>query len=106
MGWVEELRQAFGRLQAGGPAQVSFAARPDVVGELGREFNALATELAETGDVSYTREQAHRLRNRLAGILAVLHVQSEVGALAAEEQSALRELLSEAKSLEARFRQP
>jgi len=41
----------------------------------------------------------------LAGILAVLHVQSEAGELAAEEESALKELLSEAKSLEARLRQ-
>ena len=105
MGWVEELRQAFGRLRTGGPAQVSFAARSDVVGELGREFNALASELADSGEDRYTREQAHRLRNRLAGILAVLHVQSEAGELAAEEQSALKELLSEAKSLEARLRQ-
>jgi len=103
MGWVEELRQAFGRLQAGGPAQVSFAARSDVVGELGREFNALATELAETGDDRYTREQAHRLRNRLAGILAVLHVQSEVGALTTEEQRLLQELLAEARFLDARL---
>lgn len=104
MGWVEELRQAFGRLQAGGPAQVSFAARSDVVGELGREFNALATELAETEGDTYTREQAHRLRNRLAGILAVVQVQSEVGALAAEEQRLLEELLAEAQSLDARLR--
>lgn len=104
MGWVEELRQAFGRLQAGGPAQVSFAARSDVVGELGREFNALATELAETEGGKYTREQAHRLRNRLAGILAVVQVQSEVGALAAEEQRLLEELLAEAQSLDARLR--
>jgi hypothetical protein len=104
MGWVEELRQAFGRLQAGVPAHVSFGVRSDVVGELGREFNALASELAETSGNRFTREQAHQLRNRLAGILAVLHVQSEGGALAAEEQVALQELLSEAKSLDARLR--
>ena len=105
MDWVSELRQGFRALPAGVVPSVSFADRGDTIGEVGREFNALASELADSGEDRYTREQAHRLRNRLAGILAVLHVQSEAGELAAEEESALKELLSEAKSLEARLRQ-
>lgn len=104
MSWIVELCQAFSQLQAGGTARVSFATREDTVGELGREFNALAAALRETGSNGLSRERAHRLRNQLAGILAALHVLGEAGELTAEEQAGLRQLRREAQKLDACLR--
>jgi hypothetical protein len=103
MDWIAELRQAFKELEAGGRAQVSFSSRPGTVGEVGREFNALAMGLAEAAS-SDTRERMHRLRNQLAGILAALHVLRETAELSKEERVALVQVLEEGKRLEARLR--
>ncbi|MFB3094748.1 MAG: hypothetical protein ACE10O_02695 [Candidatus Acidiferrales bacterium] len=39
---MAELRQGFNRLQSGRHPRVDFSDRTDTVGEIGREFNALA----------------------------------------------------------------
>lgn len=101
--WVAELRRAFGQLQAGGQPQVSFAAREDAVGELGREFNSLALGWEASAAAEESRERAHRLRNQLAGILAALHVLKETGSFTPDEQASLGQLLEEAKKLDARW---
>ena len=103
MDWVSELRQGFRALPAGVVPSVSFADRGDTIGEVGREFNALAAELARPGG-EMTREQAHRLRNRLAGILAALYVVGATGALDPAQQAALQETVEEAKRLDAGLR--
>lgn len=99
--WVAELRQAFGRLRAGQEAHVSFIRREDTVGEIGRAFNALAAELGQATSQQRTRAQIHALRNRLAGILAALHVWRETAGVSATEAAALGELLEEAKKVDA-----
>ncbi len=106
MSWMAELRQGFNRLQSGRYPRVHFANRTDTVGEIGREFNALATGLEQLGANGLTREQAHSLRNRLAGILAALHVLKESGALTANEQATLSQALAEARQLDTRLRVP
>ncbi|MBI4462555.1 MAG: hypothetical protein HY653_06595 [Acidobacteria bacterium] len=103
MSWVEELRKAFERLQTGQRPQVGFASRTDRVGEVGQEFNALARDLAASPN-GLTRTQAHSLRNRLAGILASLHLLRESEELSEEEHSLLGEILAHAQRLEARLR--
>ena len=103
MDWVSELRQGFRALPAGAVPSVSFAARGDTIGEVGREFNALAAELSRSaGEI--TREQAHSLRNRLAGILAALHVLGATGELTPAQQTALQETVEEARRLDATLR--
>lgn len=104
MNWVEELRQAFSRLQAGEEAQVSFAEQDGVAGEAGREFNALAAAWVAAGG-AWSREELHRQRNRLAGILAVVQVENATGRLGPAEKEAVDALLEEARKLEARLRQ-
>lgn len=106
MSWMSELRQGFNRLQSGRHPRVDFADRSDTVGEIGREFNALAAGLEQGGANGLTREQAHSLRNRLAGILAALHVLKESGALTANEQATLSQTLAEARQLDPRLRVP
>jgi len=102
--WTSELRQAFAALRAGAPARVSFAARDDRVGDVGREFNRLADALARCGPGGLTREQAHSLRNRLAGVLAVLHVLRVTGEVTTEEEETLAHALADAKELDAQLR--
>jgi len=103
MDWIAELHQAFNDLEAGASAHVSFSARPGAVGELGREFNALADGL-EKPPAADTRERFHRLRNQLAGILAALHVLRETAELSSEERASLALVLEEGKRLESRLR--
>jgi signal transduction histidine kinase len=102
--WTTELRQAFAALRAGRPARVRFDARDDRVGELGREFNRLADALAQKAPDGFSREQAHALRNRLAGLLAVLHVLRVTGDTNPEEEEALAGIVAEAKELDTQLR--
>ena len=74
MTWVEELREAFERLAAGEVARVEFVSGDGLEEELGRDFNDFAVEIRELPAGPLTREERHRLRNRLAGILAAVHV--------------------------------
>jgi signal transduction histidine kinase len=104
MDWVSELRQGFRALPAGAVLSVSFADRSDTIGEVGREFNALAAELGRMPPNEMSRERAHALRNRLAGILAALHVLNATGALDPAQQAALQETVEEAKRLDAALR--
>lgn len=105
MDWVTELREKFQQVRGqGGQVSVSFATRSDLVGELGREFNALADELGPVRAQALTREQAHNLRNRLAGVLAALHVLQEAGTLSADEQQRLQEVVEEARALDSNLR--
>lgn len=104
MSWAAELREAFSRLQAGGHPRVGFAGREDTVGEIGREFNHLTAGLEQLAPNGLTRDKAHSLRNRLAGILAALHVLKETGGLSAKEQAALSQVLEEARQLDSRLR--
>ncbi len=104
MDWAGELREAFGRLCAGQEARVEFAARTDRVGTLGQEFNALAGELEGLSVNTLTRERAHSLRNRLAGILAALHVLRMSNELTPEEQTALEHVVASAQQLDERLR--
>lgn len=103
MNWAMELREAFARLAAGETATVSFAGRPGMTGEVGREFNALAGALRQTGAQPLTRDQAHALRNRLAGILAAVHMLGDTAVLTDEEQGAVKQALQEAQKLDARL---
>lgn len=100
MSWAAELCRAFRELHAGGRPRVGFAGRDDTVGDVGRAFNALAAELEQVGANGLTRAHAHRLRNRLAGILAALHLLAESGALTADQQAGLQEIIQEARTLE------
>ncbi len=106
--WTTELRQAFAALRAGAPARVSFAGRDDRVGEVGREFNRLADALAQSRSLGspdgFSREQAHALRNRLAGVLAALHVLRVTSELAPEEEETLAHVVEDAKQLDAQLR--
>ena len=102
--WTSELRQAFAALRAGTPARVSFAARDDRVGDVGREFNRLADALSRRDPGGFNREQAHALRNRLAGVLAVLHVLRVTGEVSSEEEETLAHALADAKELDAQLR--
>lgn len=104
MSWVTELREAFSRLRAREHAHVGFVELGGTVGELGREFNALAETLAQGSANGLTRAEAHALRNRLAGILAALHVLRESDELAAAEKDTLGRILEEAKDLDASLR--
>ncbi len=104
MDWVSELRQGLRALPAGAVSPVSFAERGDTIGEVGREFNALAAELGRMPAGEVGRERAHSLRNRLAGILAALHVLAATGELTAAQQAALPETVEEAKRLDATLR--
>jgi hypothetical protein len=102
--WTAELKDAFAALRAGRPARVTFDARDDRLGDLGREFNRLADAVAQKGPDGFTREQAHALRNRLAGILAVLHVLRLTGASSPEDEEALARIVADAKELDTRLR--
>ena len=104
MDWVSELRQGFRALPAGGVLSVSFADRSDTIGEVGSEFNALAAELGRMPPGDLSRERAHALRNRLAGILAALHLVGATGALDPAQQAALQETVEEGKRLDATLR--
>lgn len=98
--WAQELRQALAGLTRGASPRVGFADREDLVGELGREFNALSAELQHTQGDSLSRERAHRLRNRLAGLLAALHVLKE----SAGQPAVCEEAIALARELDARLR--
>ena len=102
--WTTELRRAFAALRAGEPARVAFDARDDRVGEVGREFNRLADALAQKGADGFSREQAHALRNRLAGILAVLHLLRVTTDVSPEEGETLARIVAEAKELDTQLR--
>ena len=104
MNWTLELRQAFAALRAGRPVRVEFAGQPGKVGEIGQEFNQLAAALEQRGANGWSREQAHALRNRLAGILAVLHVLRITAPLSPEEQDTLGTIVLEAKELDTQLR--
>jgi len=104
MDWAGELREAFGRLRAGEQARVGFASRVDRIGELGQEFNALAEDLRSPGLDALTRERAHGLRSRLAGILAALHVLRMSDELTSEEQRTLAQVVETARQLDERLR--
>lgn len=111
MSWATELTEALGRL-ASGPAgggagqrpQVSFTTGDSTVAEVGREFNLLAAELTSAPPGALTRELRHRLRNRLAGILAAVTVLRETGGCTPDEQAALEPLRAAAQRLDARLK--
>jgi signal transduction histidine kinase len=102
--WTTELRQAFAALQAGGRVRVLFAERADRVGELGEAFNALAEDLERVAPEGLNREQAHRLRNRLASILAVVYLLRESGELSGPDEATLGEVAAEAQQLDQQLR--
>lgn len=103
--WASELREGLQQLlRPGGTIAVSFAARADVVGELGREFNALAAEWTAAAPNGLSRAQAHALRNRLAGLLAALHVLATTGGLSAPEQGELEEAVEAGRRLDTLLR--
>lgn len=104
MGWMGELCVAFGELLAGHRPQVSFSEREDTVGEVGREFNALAALVDRMGTGDASRDVVHGARNHLAGILAAVHVFGETNELSGEERNALTGLLEEARKLDAQLR--
>lgn len=104
MDWVSELRHGFRQLPTGQAAGVSFADREDAIGDVGREFNALAAALGEAGPGGLGREQVHALRNRLAGILAALHVLRAGEELSSEQEEELRDVVEAARKLDAAWR--
>ncbi len=104
MSWAVELREAFAQLQSGGAVQVGFAGREGLEGELGCELNAFSEELLRSPGDNLSREQRHGLRNRLAGILAAVHVLRETTGLTAEDREVLQQTLEQAKALDARLR--
>ena len=103
MSWARELLQAFEQLQAGNLAEVVFACKPALEEELGREWNSFAERIVQLRGKKLTREQRHDLWNQLAGILAAVHVLSGPATFAEADRSAVRQILAEAKKLEARF---
>lgn len=104
MSWTLELRQALAALRAGHAARVEFGGQPGKVGEIGQEFNQLAAALEQRGPNGWSREQAHALRNRLAGLLAALHVLRITAPLSPEEQDALSAIVLDAKELDSQLR--
>lgn len=109
-----ELQSTIARVRAGDmTARVSFATRRDEIGDLGRNFNAMVQELAESREeiqrlhrTQMSRAEhlatlgemaaglAHEIRNPLAGISGVIEI---VGRDLPKESPA-REVLSEVKT--------
>jgi len=104
LSWTLELRQALAALRAARSARVEFAGQSGKVGEVGEQFNHLAAALAGGGADGWSREQAHALRNRLAGLLAMLHVLRLTVPLTTEEVDTLGTIVLEAKELDAQLR--
>lgn len=103
MGWATELQNAFQRLETGQPVRVEFAGRPGLEGELGRELNNFAEQWRKLPPGDLSRELRHSLRNRIAGILAAVHVLRETSQLPEQDQEALRQSLEVAQKLDARL---
>jgi signal transduction histidine kinase len=109
-----ELQSKIARLRAGDlSVKVSFADRSDEIGQLGRNFNEMVTQLRESQDVIQRLHEdqissaehlvtlgelaaglAHELRNPLAGIAGVL----EIMARDLPVSSPTREVLGEART--------
>ena len=104
MSWAGELRDALRRLGQGAPGRVDFTGRGELVEELGREFNDFTGEMGRLPAGPLSRDQRHALRNRLAGILAAVHVLRESGGLAEGEEEAVRQSLIEAEKIDLRLR--
>ena len=102
MNWVEELQRAFVRLDGGDSVQVGFAEHDGFEGELGQDFNEFAEEIGGLSPGPLSREERHRLRNRLAGILAAVHVLGS-GEGAAPNGNELAKLAEAAKRIDARL---
>ena len=98
------MRDALRLLGQGTSARVDFAGRGELEEELGREFNDFAGELGRLPAGPLSRERRHALRNRLAGILAAVHVLRESGGLAEGEKEAVRESLIAAEKIDLRLR--
>jgi hypothetical protein len=102
--WTAELRQAFARLLAGERPQVSFFQNQTTAGEIGAEFNALVGDMERMKNHGASRDDVHRARNRLAGILAALQVMAEVGELPGEEKATISVVMEDAKKLDGQLR--
>lgn len=103
MSWATELRTAFRRLQTGNPQRVGFADQPGLAGALGREWNLFVEAVPQWPVADLTRQQRHDLRNRLAGILAAVHVLHQSVPLRTEDEEALRQAIEEARTVDARL---
>ena len=102
MNWAEELQRAFVQLDRGEVVRVAFAEHDGFEGELGQDFNEFAEEIGGLPPGPLSREERHRLRNRLAGILAAVHVLGS-GAGAAPNGDELAKLAEAAKRIDARL---
>lgn len=104
MDWAGELCRGFERLLAGERPRLHLSAGDSTVAEIGMEFNALAAEVERMTTEGASREQVHRARNRLAGILAALQVFGETGEAQAAERTTIERVIEEAKKLDAQLR--
>ena len=102
--WTGELRRGFERLRAGERPRVDLSAGDTTVDEIGTEFNALAADMERMKAEGASREQLHRARNRLAGILAALQVFGEIGDLSAADKATIRDVIEEARKVEGQLR--
>jgi hypothetical protein len=102
--WTGELRRGFERLRAGERPRLDLSGGDSTVDEIGVEFNALVTDVERMKTEGASREQVHRARNRLAGILAALQVFGETGELETADKTTIRDVIEEAKKLDAQLR--
>ena len=100
--WFEELCEKLAAIgQRNWQVRVEFAARDDLVGELGRAFNALAEGLewlnqSPEGD---RRSQRHAVKNALAGLAASAYVLAESEMTAPAGRRALQAIVEEARKI-------
>lgn len=104
MDWAGELCRGFERLLAGERPRLHLSAGDSTVDEIGVEFNALVDDMERMKTEGASREQVHRTRNRLAGILAALQVFGETGDLQEAERTTIRQVVEEGKKLDAQLR--
>jgi len=106
MSWAGELRQAFVRLQAGERPRLRLGEGDTTREEIGAEFNALVEDMENMKAKGAARGDVHRARNRLAGILAALHLMDEGGErLGEEESTSINDVIEEARKLDGQLRQ-
>jgi len=103
--WYEELCEKLAAIGQGNwQVRVEFAVRDDLVGELGRTFNALAEGLERfSQNPAAERSSArHALKNALAGLAASAYVLAERATTPAERQG-LQAVVEEARRIAPRL---
>jgi len=98
--WYEELCEKLAAVgQRHWQVRVGFAARADLVGELGRTFNALAEGLERLAQ-GPADERQHAVKNALAGLAATAYVLAESETTAPQVRQALQAIVEAVRRIE------